>query len=260
MRRDRDAGLAGEGVNVAHHGNAADFRNAGLDVIDGAGLDQPGEVGRRQHVLADGDRHAGGADLRRGAEILRRPDRLFDPFQIEFAHRRGRRQGFLQIPRRVDVDHQRRAARPAQQLRGGGDFAQSGLMHFQFAITAAERIFRGARHHRGVVVFEQAGIGRDCRARRAAEQFIDRQVGNFAENVPQCDVEPRQRVHHRAGAADAVSVAIQLSHEMGNIGRVGADADRRDQCLDKASDAGPHPVRKSLAPADDAGVGFDLDQ
>ena len=214
----------------------------------------------REHVLADRHRHAAGAHLRGGAEILRRPHRLLEPLELELAQRRRLHQGLLQDPGRVDVDHQAAAGLLPQQLRRHGDLGAPGLVHLEVFISAAQRLLGDARHHVGIAVLEQARIGRKLVALRTAEQLVDRQVRRLAEDVPQRHVEPGQRVHHRPGAADPVGVAHQPVHQRRDVGRIGADAGGRDQRLDQRFDGAPDPMRERLAPAGEAGVGLDLDQ
>jgi hypothetical protein len=57
-----------------------------------------------------------------------------------------------------------------------------------------------------------------------------------------------------------VHAVDQHLHQRGNVGRVGADAGRRDQRLEQRLDRLPDAMGKGFAPAGNARVGFDLDQ
>src|SRR5665213_1436570 len=141
MRRHRDAGLVRRRDDVACNRNAANLGDARLDVVDRPRRDQARKIAGCEHVFADGHWHAAGADFRRAGEVLRRPDRLLDPFQPEFAQRRGRRQRFRQRPGRVHIDHQRAAIMFAQQTRRRCDFITAGLVDFEIAVAARKRLF-----------------------------------------------------------------------------------------------------------------------
>jgi hypothetical protein len=55
-------------------------------------------------------------------------------------------------------------------------------------------------------------------------------------------------------------VVDQLFHQRGNVERISADADRRDQILQQRFDGRPDPMRKRFAPSGESAVGLDLDQ
>src|SRR5471032_2324256 len=85
MWRHRHFRLIGGNEYVARDGNPADLGDARLDIVYRFAFDQPRKIRGRENVFADRDRHTAGADLLRGTKILRRPDRLLDPFETEFA-------------------------------------------------------------------------------------------------------------------------------------------------------------------------------
>jgi hypothetical protein len=119
------------------------------------------------------------------------------------------------------------------------------------AIALFDRLLGARRDLLGIAVLQQAGIGRQLVAARAAQQPMQRQAGCLAGDVPQRDVEARQREDRDAVAPNRCSFccrsqggrcrvlptrgAIMLS---GGAHRVAAVAER-------------------LAPADQA-IGLDL--
>jgi len=260
VRSNRHVCFIGGFNYVPHDRNSSDLGNARLDVVHRPAFDQPRKIGRRQDIFTDGDWHAAGADLPRGVKIIERPDRLLNPFETEFAQRRDRRQCLLQRPRRIDVHYQRAAVMPPQQLRGGGNFFAAGFVHFEVAISTAKRFLAVPHDDRRLGVFKKTGIGRKLLALGAAQQHVDRLVCRFSENVPKRNINSGKRVHDRTCASDAVDAVDQHFHQSGNVGRLRADACRRDQGLQQQFDGRPNPMRKCFTPADDAAIGFDLDQ
>ena len=63
-----------------------------------------------------------------------------------------------------------------QHVRGRGDLGAAGLVDFEFAVTAIQRLPAGADNDVSVVVFQETGIGRKPGAWLAAEQLVDRQA------------------------------------------------------------------------------------
>ena len=85
---DRHVRRIGGCKYIPRDGNPANLGDARLHVVDGPAFDQPRKVGWRQDIFTNGDRNAPGADLPRSVKILRWPNRLLYPFEIEFAQRR----------------------------------------------------------------------------------------------------------------------------------------------------------------------------
>src|SRR3977135_4509595 len=63
VRDDRDAGLVGQRIDVAHDRDAAYLGHARLEIIGRAALDQAREIHWAEHGLADRDGYAGPAEL-----------------------------------------------------------------------------------------------------------------------------------------------------------------------------------------------------
>src|SRR3989441_1724795 len=113
------------------------------------------------------------------------------------------------------------------------------------------------RSLRGVVgdgldgaVAEQARVRGQVRAGASAEQAVERDAGGLARDVPERDVDARQRVDRGPAPADPVQQALDLVVDRGDLARVAADAHRpEDRVEDGASrrkdavpNASPHPV------------------
>ena len=105
----------------------------------------------------------------------------------------------------------------------------------------------------GVIVAAHA-----ARIERTAEQLIDGQAEHFAANVPQRLVDAGdRRADHRAGAVEAVHV-----HRLPvvlHLHRVGADEEVA-KVVHAGHDGAGFAFERAFAPADDALVGFELDE
>ena len=94
----------------------------------------------------------------------------------------------------------------------------------------------------------------------AAEQAIKRLARALAGNVPQRDVERRQREGDRT-VARAIALPVgDVAHQRRNVGRVAADRERRNRFLHRDFGDAAGGEAKTLAPADDAVVGRHLDE
>ena len=101
--------------------------------------------------------------------------------------------------------------------------------------------------------------------RRAAEQLVDGLALGLALDVPQCDVDARQRVEGDPAAADVDQAAVHLPPEPLDVARILADQQVVERAGDRvgarALDEGGDGLRGrvDLADADDALVGRDPD-
>ena len=160
---------------------------------------------------------------------------------------------------RARVDGERDVG--ADRLACGGDLGDADLVQLDLAIAAFERLGAVAADDVGIAEPQQARIGRQALDRfGAAEQAVERLVGALAGDVPQRDVERRQRETDRT-VAGAIALPVgDLAGERRDVGRVAADRERRDGARDRdrGDAAGGEP--EALAPADHAVVGRDLDE
>jgi hypothetical protein len=98
---------------------------------------------------------------------------------------------------------------------------------------------------------------------RLAQQSVQRHALDFAGKVPQRDIEPGDRKHRDAIAAEQMQLALDLFHEGGDAGGVGhrqAANLRRDHLVDRGAGGSRADIGEGIAPAGDAGVGRDFDQ
>jgi hypothetical protein len=86
---------------------------------------------------------------------------------------------------------------------------------------------------------------------------MDRLVGDLARDVPERDVDARQRVDHRPVPPDPVQEALHLVVDRGDLARVAADAHRPEQRVDGRARRRENAVAERLAPAGHSAVGVD---
>ena len=218
VRHHLDAERLGHRDDPAHLRDAADLRHARLRVVDRAGLGGAPKLPHRAVVLAGGGGDpAPAAHLGQPGQVLRRPHRLLQPVQIERRQPLRHLDRFPHRPRTVGVHHDRHAG-PGHVTRGL-HLGHGDLVELDVAIAAAERLLGVAGHRVGLAVAQQAGVGRQVGPRAAAEQAVERQPSHLARDVPQRDVDARQRVDRRTVAADPVQHALQIVVERRDLAR-----------------------------------------
>ena len=114
-------------------------------------------------------------------------------------------------------------------------------------------------HHRHVAIEVGVGDGerqRDVVAATATQEFGDRQARRLADDVEQ------RHLHGRLGLGMADHGVVGVLHELFYAERVGADQHRPEIDVQGGSigldGAGEHRPGRRVAPAGDAGVGFEL--
>jgi len=115
-------------------------------------------------------------------------------------------------------------------------------------------------HGVGGTVAQETRVGGQVSARAAAEQAIERNAGRLARDVPERDVDPRERVHRGAVPAHAVQHALDLIVGREDLARVAADEHRTDERVDGRPGRVEDAVAEGFAPSREAGVGLDADQ
>jgi hypothetical protein len=77
-----------------------------VDEVDGLRLEKVLKVHQRGGILAGGDRDTSlPPDPRQAGIVFGRPDRLFEPAQIEWTQFARHIEGFAHRPRAIDVEH-----------------------------------------------------------------------------------------------------------------------------------------------------------
>jgi len=127
-------------------------------------------------------------------------------------------------------------------------------------VAAPERLLRVTGDRVSRAVAQEARVGRQLDARAPAEQAIGRHPSDLARDVPQRDVDARQRVHRRPVAPDPVQQTLHVVVEGRDLARIAADTHGPEQGVDDGTRGRKHPMAERLAPADDAAVGLDADQ
>jgi hypothetical protein len=120
-------------------------------------------------------------------EVFRREDRLLQPVQVVLAQLQSHVPRLLGRPWAVGVDHDGDVVARRQPRRL--DLRLLGLVQLDVAIALLDRLLGARGDLLRIAVLQQAGIGRQLVAARAAQQPMQRQAGRLAGNVPQRDVE-----------------------------------------------------------------------
>src|SRR3989441_3443390 len=123
------------------------------------------------------------------------------------------------------------------------------------------------RSLRGVVgdgldgaVAEQARVRGQVRAGASAEQAVERDAGGLARDVPERDVDARQRVDRGPAPADPVQQTLDLVVDRGDLARIAADAHRSEDRVDDGASRRKDAVAECFAPTGDPGIGVDTDE
>ena len=117
--------------------------------------------------------------------------------------------------------------------------------------------FFGQRFFRLVAQRNAAGVCGNAPP-AASQQFVQRHVGGLAADVPQRQVDARER--ERGAGAQPVARQLHAVHALPGadvVGRLHADQHGRDGVVDQAHDGAGTAPRMGLAVAGDAFGGFD---
>ena len=133
-------------------------------------------------------------------------------------------------------------------------------MQLDQAIAPPERLLGVAGDGLGGAVAQEARVGWQVGARASAQQAVERDAGDLARDVPERDVEARQRVHGRPVAADPVQEPLNLVVDRGDLARIAADAQGSEQGVDDRARGREDTMTERLAPADDSRIGLEADE
>ena len=129
-------------------------------------------------------------------------------------------------------------------------------MQLDVLVAAFERARGVALEVLGVaVILQQRGIAFDMRALGAAEQRRYRNALALAADVPERDVQARERVEHRPGAAHRQQHALEPRNKRA-VGGALPDRETPDPVVERRDHHGAGGAER-LAPADEAGSGRD---
>ncbi|MBA7714535.1 hypothetical protein ES703_123561 [subsurface metagenome] len=262
MRHQLHATLVGELHDLQELGDAADLGHRGLSVGDRACIHHLRELIGGTRVLSGRNTEpAPGAHLRQRRKILRWPHRLFQEQRRRLAAcvGKGDRRGAVHWA--VHVDHQGNIC--ADRLPRRLYRCQGGLVQLDRGIALADRLGAFARDKVRCADPQQARIGRNPGALLRAQQLVQRHALHAGGKVPQRDVEPRNRKHRDAVAAEQMQIALDLFHEGGNSGGVRhllATGLRRDHLVDRSIGRERADIAEGIAPAGETCVCGDFDQ
>ncbi|MNN16715.1 hypothetical protein D3C81_1298640 [compost metagenome] len=194
--------------------------------------------------------------------------RLFQPAGVELGQARQHAARVFQRPAHVALQHDVDAVTDqlAQQphlldvlLHAGGAVlgavTEAHLHRGKALVEVALRF--GQEGVAVVVVVELGGIAPDLFLGAPAQQLEHRLAGGLAHQVPQRDIDRRDRRHADALAAPGVGAAVHLLPQVFVVEGILADHHRRQVLVD---DLPGHARRqRAVADADQAGIGLDLD-
>lgn len=153
------------------------------------------------------------------------PQRLLEP---EIAVGRQRAADFHRLfqrvaPVRVDAEVDRIARAPAQALDpAAGLLHGAGHLHLDARETGFEIALELALHGGIVAPVDRGGVDRHLAPSHPAEQAMDRQPRDLAQNVPERDVDAGDGLEQHAARPPGKGSAHVLP-ERGDIRRVAAD-------------------------------------
>ena len=178
------------------------------------------ELIRGAGVFAGGDAEpAFLAHLRQRSKILRRPDRLFQEHRLclaAFVREGGCGRA---VHRAVHVDHQRDIF--ADRFSRGKHRRRGRLVQLDGAIALPQRRLAFLCDEVGIADPQQARIGRNLRALLRAQQAMQRHAFGAGGEIPQRDIQRRDREHRDAVAAEQMQIALDLLHESRDSGGIG---------------------------------------
>src|SRR6266404_3162844 len=217
-------------------GDPADLNDVGLYDLDGAGIDQSGEGVAPGFGLESRHGNAGPAGEFGTTRHIPRQYRLLEPAHVErlesfcIAHRHSRRQRGRGVDHEISIAADRLAGRSyALQVvvdrTSHRHVLDHAVMHglpdvadLHLVAAKSGRSCLGYIGGEGVEPIAAAVIaGRSVSCQRSAEtakQPPEGLAGAFSENVPESDVDTRQRRHHQPAAAVIVGFLEYLFPEI----------------------------------------------
>ncbi|MGC0320222.1 hypothetical protein ABIG06_000851 [Bradyrhizobium sp. USDA 326] len=201
------------------------------------------------------------ADVGERGKVFRWPDRLLQKHRLCLPACFRERDRLLARQGAVHVDHQRNGW--PDRLARGEYCRRRGLVQLDRAIAERQRLPAFVGDIAGRADPQEARVSRNRRAPDLAEQTMQRHAFGLRGQVPQCDIEPGDREHGDAVAAEQMQIALDLFHHRGNAGSIRhlhPAGLRRDHLLDGAARGAGADIGEGIAPAGQPGIGRDLDE
>ncbi|SQC39956.1 Uncharacterised protein [Clostridium sporogenes] len=267
VRNHRHAVRLAQRVDLVRHRDPADAVRVVLHDRHGLAVEQLLEAVQREFVLAAGDRDARQpVQLRVAVEVVR-DHRFFQPARLVFLELRQDALRIFEGPAHVALEHQ--VVVVADHLADRRDRFQvldHALLpvrgpvaeaHLERAEAFLQVLLRFLLHRLQVGAIELRVVAGNLFLGAAAEQLEDRLADALAEDVPDRDVDRRDRRHADALAAPGMGRAVHPLVQVLVVPRVLADHERREVLVDD----GLRDLRRErdVAEADDAVVGSDFD-
>ena len=173
--------------NPNHLGEAANLGDAGLRIVDGAGLKHVLEVQVTAGVFTCGSGYSAFAThLCQSLVVFGGPDGLFQPVQIQVVEITTHAQSFIQRPRAVAIHHQahiRSYGLSCTFNLHGADFMQlDGIKALCDSALCIQS------HQVRIGVPNQTGIGFDLGSANASQHLGNAAVLHLARQIPQRNV------------------------------------------------------------------------
>ena len=253
-----NARRAGDRERLRHLADAAHFREIRLRDIECLQRDRVPEVHDVAEVLARGNGNSTlAAQARQPFEIVRRVNRLLKPGEFVGPELRAHFKRLHHAPGAIGVEHDPDIG--AAGFARGGDGGRRALVKLDVLVAARQGDLADLRHVLRRVEAQQAGVGGDLLPLRSAQQRVDRFAGGFSRDIPQRDVEARQREADRPVARHALRLAVEVRHDPRDIRGVAPNGEGSDHALNREVAHQAAAKAEGFAPACDAGVGFNLD-
>src|SRR6478672_6634288 len=183
MWYQRDAFVACQRSDTHHLSYAADLGNAGLRIVDSAGVEHRAKICHADRILAR--RQSDPAltpQARESRVIFGRPYRFLEPVQIELAHLTRYPDRFVYRPRTIRIHHELDVR--TDRLTRRFYLPDTGLMQLDRTISALHRCGRIARDEHGIGIAHQACVRVESIAAYWPEQPGERFARNLAGDIP----------------------------------------------------------------------------
>ena len=242
VRGDREIERLGEVRDLNEHRDAAAVRHVGLRIGDAADVDHLLELPQRAEVLAGRDRHAALAHDARVPRDVVGDRRLLEPDELELAQQPRGADRVIDRPAHVGVGHQREVGAEvlphlAHALDVLGELVAADLHLDRAEALRPEVVGLAEQPVERELEVDPAGVARHARI-EAAEHPPQRLAGALGREVPERDVDRRDRQHHRPAAAAVVERPPHLLPQRLDPAGVLALEQRREVALDEDVDRG----------------------
>ncbi|CAI8740566.1 hypothetical protein EMIT0P218_140039 [Pseudomonas sp. IT-P218] len=247
----------GQGRDLHQFGEAAAPADIRLDDVAAAHLQQHAEAPAGGFMFAGGHQHAFGHVVAQGrvAPVIVRRQGFFDPLQAMFVGADRQSGGVVEVQAHPAIEHQPEV-RPDPFAHGRQFFEVLAQAFLAFGRAMVQRHLAADKtHFLRQVRAGAGGVELQFIAHRAAEQLVHRLLADLAEQVPQRQVDPGNRVDHDAFAPVIQGRLVHLVPDLFDVGDFRPFEEARQVFLD---DVGGRLAARGHRKTDRAVAGFDL--